>query len=274
MCLSVIIVLLLLICIICMACKSPVVASCFGGLAVLLAILNLPRGGVIHVPAPPLAPMPMPVDPTPDPDLDTAYVKKNQPLLTANPNSAVGPNAPLNTTGVSTNVGVSQIPNNAYVGRCNPSYSDERRPVVLNYGVPVRRVADTYQHRPTRVPARALCENPTTALVVPMSTPTPTRALQAGSPLPGSTSCQSTNRDASIAAVVPDLVGDDQAAMKEVIRNQGLYGIRGNLSCEKLKRSAQQDTRFIEPVGARNAWAAYNAYDQPHSRDPFMIPSN
>jgi hypothetical protein len=83
----------------------------------------------------------------------------------------------------------------------------------------------------------------------------------------------SNDRAASIAAVVPGLPQCCQGTPKDTIRNQGLYGIKGNLSCEILKRNAVQDARFVEPVGARNAWVAYNSYDQLHARDQYMIPS-
>jgi len=81
------------------------------------------------------------------------------------------------------------------------------------------------------------------------------------------------DRSDSIAAVVPGLPECCQLTPKEVIRNQGLYGIKGNLSCEKLKRNSVQNARFVEPVGARYAWAAYNSYDQLHAKDQYMIPS-
>jgi hypothetical protein len=57
-----------------------------------------------------------------------------------------------------------------------------------------------------------------------------------------------------------------------VIRNKGLYGIKGNVACDLLKRSAVADTGFIQPLGARDAFLAYNTYDQLHAKDQFMIP--
>ena len=82
------------------------------------------------------------------------------------------------------------------------------------------------------------------------------------------------SREGSIAAVVSGLPECCQQTPMEVIRNQGLYGVKGNLSCDKLKRSTVADFGFIEPLGARNAFLAYNAYDQLHAKDQFMIPVN
>lgn len=79
------------------------------------------------------------------------------------------------------------------------------------------------------------------------------------------------HREASNAAVVPDLpVGHKN--MRQYIRDHGLYGIHGNLSCELAKRATVQDHNFLEPVGARVAWAAYAAHEQTHSRDQSLIP--
>ena len=83
------------------------------------------------------------------------------------------------------------------------------------------------------------------------------------------------SREESIAAVVPDLpTCSSNQASKNAIRNQGLYGIKGNVSCDLLKRSAVADTGFLQPLGARNAFLAYNTYDQLHSKDQFMIADN
>lgn len=82
------------------------------------------------------------------------------------------------------------------------------------------------------------------------------------------------SREECIAAVVSDLPTCGQQTPKEVIRNQGLYGIKGNVSCDLLKRSAVADTGFLQPLGARNAFLAYNSYDQLHAKDQFMIANN
>jgi hypothetical protein len=83
------------------------------------------------------------------------------------------------------------------------------------------------------------------------------------------------SREESIAAVVPDLpTCSSNQASKNAIRNQGLYGIKGNVSCDLLKRSAVADAGFLQPLGARNAFLAYNTYDQLHSKDQYMIPEN
>lgn len=83
-----------------------------------------------------------------------------------------------------------------------------------------------------------------------------------------------SSREETIAAVVSDLPTCCQQTPKEVLRNQGLYGIKGNLSCDLLKRSAVSDHGFLEPLAARNAFLAYNSYDQLHAKDPFLIPVN
>lgn len=83
------------------------------------------------------------------------------------------------------------------------------------------------------------------------------------------------SREGSIAAVVsglPDCC--QQQTPMDAIRNQGLYGIKGNLSCDKLKRSAVADFGFVEPLGARNAYLAYDSYDQLHSKDQYLIAVN
>ena len=80
------------------------------------------------------------------------------------------------------------------------------------------------------------------------------------------------SREESIASVVPGLPTCCQSTPKEVIRNQGLYGIRGNLSCAKLQRSAVADRGFLEPLHARNSFLAYESYDQLHAKDQWLIP--
>lgn len=82
------------------------------------------------------------------------------------------------------------------------------------------------------------------------------------------------SREESISAVVSDLPTCCQQTPKEILRNQGLYGIKGNLSCDLLKRSAVSDHGFLEPLAARNAFLAYNSYDQLHAKDQYMIPVN
>ena len=81
------------------------------------------------------------------------------------------------------------------------------------------------------------------------------------------------SREESIAAVVSDLPTCTQQNPKDMIRNQGLYGIKGNVACDLLKRSAVADTGFLQPLGARNAFLAYNSYDQLHAKDQFLIPN-
>jgi hypothetical protein len=81
------------------------------------------------------------------------------------------------------------------------------------------------------------------------------------------------SREGTIANIVPGLPTTCQTTPMQEIRNNGLYGIRGNLSCDHLKRSAVSDFGFLQPLGARDAWIAYNSYDQLHAKDQYLIPS-
>ena len=317
--LNIIIVLLILTTIICMACKSPVVASCFGGLAVLIAGFNLTSPVAVvaqhnHIPnvsnIQPSVPVTIQManeeesnqqQPVTIQMASEEESNQQQPVYRAdNESESTSDNAPCTDAQIANgnvicstkspnrlykcpvngdvnNTAVSPMPNNAYVGQLDQILTLEKRPIVLNYGVPRPSISNNYNHNYIPVPARALYDNPSTPYVnvnknVYTLQPNNFNAEINGN-MCGGNNNSATSREGSIACVVPELIGDDQSAMKDVIRNQGLYGIRGNLSCEKLRRNAKQDTRFIEPVGARNAWAAYNAYDQKHARDPFMIPA-
>lgn len=80
------------------------------------------------------------------------------------------------------------------------------------------------------------------------------------------------SREGTIAAVVSDLPECAEQTPRDIIRNKGLYGIKGNTSCDLLKRTAVADAGFIQPIGARNAFLAYDSYDQLHAKDQFLIP--
>jgi hypothetical protein len=56
----------------------------------------------------------------------------------------------------------------------------------------------------------------------------------------------------------------------EVIRNNGLYGVKGDYNCDIMKRRAVMDTGFVQPLGARAQWAQYLGYDMPNKRNQFM----
>ena len=56
-----------------------------------------------------------------------------------------------------------------------------------------------------------------------------------------------------------------------VIRNNGLYGIKGDYRCDIMKRSAVADAGFVEPLGARNEFMRYASYDMPNYRNQYMI---
>ena len=92
----------------------------------------------------------------------------------------------------------------------------------------------------------------------------------AGVPMGASTLA---SREQTIASVVPDLPSCAQQTPRQIIRNQGLYGIKGDYRCDRFQRSTYQDARFVEPIGARNQFLSYNTYDQLHAKDSYMIPT-
>jgi hypothetical protein len=57
----------------------------------------------------------------------------------------------------------------------------------------------------------------------------------------------------------------------EEIRNNGLYGVVGDLRCRIANRKTIADKGFVEPLNARTEWARYASYDVPHKRDQYMI---
>jgi len=62
--------------------------------------------------------------------------------------------------------------------------------------------------------------------------------------------------------------------VKKFIRDNGLYGIHGNLTCQHMQRSAVSDHGLLQPLNARNQMLKSLAYDQPHEKDPFLVPKN
>jgi len=60
--------------------------------------------------------------------------------------------------------------------------------------------------------------------------------------------------------------------MKDYIRNHGLYGIHGNLSCKHLQRGTVADKGLLQPLNARNQWIKSLSVDQLHAKDPYLIP--
>lgn len=58
--------------------------------------------------------------------------------------------------------------------------------------------------------------------------------------------------------------------MKRKIRNEGLYGIQGDLNCVTMRRSAVADTGFIQPLEARTEYLRYLAYDMPNYRNQWQ----
>lgn len=70
---------------------------------------------------------------------------------------------------------------------------------------------------------------------------------------------------------VPNLPSCGEHTPTELIRNNGLYGVKGDYNCDIMKRSAVMDAGYVEPLGAREEWIKYLGYDTPHKRDQFMI---
>jgi hypothetical protein len=60
--------------------------------------------------------------------------------------------------------------------------------------------------------------------------------------------------------------------MRDHIRNNGLYGIHGNLSCRKMQRTSVADKGVLQPLNARNQLLQFLAVDQMHAKDSYLIP--
>lgn len=63
---------------------------------------------------------------------------------------------------------------------------------------------------------------------------------------------------------------DYNKEMKQKIRNEGLYGIQGDLNCLNMRRSAVADTGFVMPINARQEFLRYLAYDMPNYRNQWQ----
>ena len=70
---------------------------------------------------------------------------------------------------------------------------------------------------------------------------------------------------------VPNLPSCGEHTPTELIRNNGLYGVKGDYNCDIMKRTAVMDAGFVQPLGAREEWIKYLGYDMPNKRDQFMI---
>lgn len=60
--------------------------------------------------------------------------------------------------------------------------------------------------------------------------------------------------------------------MKNYIRDNGLYGVHGNLSCKRLQRGTVADSGLLQPLNARNQLLKFLSVDQQHAKDPYLIP--
>jgi hypothetical protein len=58
--------------------------------------------------------------------------------------------------------------------------------------------------------------------------------------------------------------------MKQKIRNEGLYGIHGDLNCLNMRRTATADTGFVQPINARQEFLRYLAYDMPNYKNQWQ----
>lgn len=70
---------------------------------------------------------------------------------------------------------------------------------------------------------------------------------------------------------VPNLPSCGEHTPTELIRNNGLYGVKGDYNCDIMKRTAVMDAGFVQPLGAREEWIKYLGYDMPNKRDQYMI---
>lgn len=63
---------------------------------------------------------------------------------------------------------------------------------------------------------------------------------------------------------------DHDKQMKQKIRNEGLYGVNGDLNCLHMRRSAVANTGFIQPIEGRQEFLRYLAYDMPNYRNQWQ----
>lgn len=66
------------------------------------------------------------------------------------------------------------------------------------------------------------------------------------------------------------LTVEERREVKKMIRQQGLYGIKGDYNCDIMRRGAVANNGFIEPLAARREFSKYVGHDVTHHRDPFM----
>ena len=78
-------------------------------------------------------------------------------------------------------------------------------------------------------------------------------------------------RRQGLADFAPGLPSCCPSTPTSIIRNNGLYGIKGDYRCDIMKRSAVANTGFVEPLGARNEFLRYASYDMPNHRNQYMI---
>ena len=63
---------------------------------------------------------------------------------------------------------------------------------------------------------------------------------------------------------------DFNKEMKQKIRNEGLYGVHGDLNCLNMRRTATANTGFVQPINARQEWLRYLAYDMPNYKNQWQ----
>jgi hypothetical protein len=79
--------------------------------------------------------------------------------------------------------------------------------------------------------------------------------------------------DSLPACDAPPLPPSDRE-MRDHIRNNGMYGIQGNLSCKLLQRGTVADKGMLQPLNARNQMLKFLSVDQKHAKDSHLIPRN
>jgi hypothetical protein len=177
---------------------------------------------------------------------------------------------------------IAEVPNNAYLGYYAPAPPPPRM-TQDSASVPLPVDSEPSRRRQQAVRSDTPPLPLATCGRVEPSGPTTVRNMP---PMPGVAQypgesiwrlpeypVEEPSRAGTIANVVPGLPEVCQTTPMQIIRNNGLYGIRGNLSADLLKRSAVADFGFLQPLGARDAWIAYNSYDQLHAKDQYLIPA-
>lgn len=60
--------------------------------------------------------------------------------------------------------------------------------------------------------------------------------------------------------------------IRDYIRNNGLYGVHGDVNCRKMQRASVADKGLLQPLNARNQLLHFLSVDQLHAKDSTLIP--